>query len=134
MLDWQGWKAVPAQPVSPLHLAALAGKSPGPAALQLVATGKPMPVLEFAAQNCFWSLNKETLSKLAKALLLPVAAGSSLADLCKLLVQEVLQSTPLQEQAAILSERGSRVGGLLPNDVPVDVIEGAFEDTEDRDA
>ena len=98
---------------SPLGLAAALGKHAPwpPIGDTALATGKPMPLLEFAARHAFWQLKYVMLRKIAYAKLEMDTVPDNLAELILALVIKIL-GCPRAAAMDIIQQRAVSVEEL----------------------
>jgi hypothetical protein len=92
VVSWDGWVARETEVKSPLGLAAALGKHAPwpPIGATALATGKPMPLLEFAARRAFGQLKYVMLRKIAYVKLGMDTLPDNLAQLILALVIKII--------------------------------------------
>ena len=113
VVSWDGWVARETEMKSPLGLAAALGKHAPwpPIGATALATGKPMPLLEFAARHAFWQLKYVMLRKIAYAKLEMDTVPDNLAELILALVIKIL-GCPRAAAMDIIQQRAISVEEL----------------------
>ena len=124
-LDLDDYEAVPAKVISPLHLYLVNKKKVAACSgIVYLQTDEPMPIMCWAAKNCFWSVTQPALKTLAKELDVQ-PSGPDLVSLLTVLIHTILPEATEAEVNAILNIRCDVESDPLEH-IDLDVIEALF--------